>query len=65
MQLVEERSEKSGVNTDNFADQQQWDLFTHVKTSQETVDDKWKKYVRSQFIVSCFVVRKFGFYLYK
>lgn len=63
--LVENRHEKSSVNTKNFLDQQQWDLFDHVKITEEIVNDKLNKYIRSQFMVSCFIVRKFGFYFYK
>ncbi|CAF0865229.1 unnamed protein product [Brachionus calyciflorus] len=62
--LVECKSEKSGVNIECFADQQQWDLFDCVKITKNSFDDKWKKYVRSEFKVTCLVVRKYGFYLW-
>ncbi|RNA16276.1 gamma aminobutyric acid receptor subunit [Brachionus plicatilis] len=62
--LVENRTENSGVNKENFADQQQWELFDFVKISKNTFEDKWKKDVRSEFKVTCLVFRKYGFYLW-
>lgn len=63
--LVENEKEKSYVNYENFMDKQQYDLFEHVRIANETVLDNWRKCTRSQFVVSSFVIRKLGFYLYK
>lgn len=63
--LLENQLEASAVNTDDFQDQQQWDLFENVKATSGSVNDVFRKYERAQFQVSAFVVRKPGYYLYK
>ncbi len=63
--LLENENEKCYVNHENFMDQQQYNLFEHVRIVTSTTEDPWRKYTRSQFIVSSFVIRKMGFYLYK
>lgn len=65
IKFVEIESNKSFLNNGNFADQQQWDLFENVKVTIEDVYDNIKKCTRTQFMASCFVTRKTGFYLYK
>lgn len=63
--IVENPKDPCTINTEDFLDQQEWDLFGHVKTSQKTIYDKWRKYERTGFTVSCFIARKPGYYLYK
>jgi hypothetical protein len=63
--LLENEQEKCYVNHENFMDQQQYNLFEHVRIAHGTIKDDWRKCTRSQFIVSSFVIRKLGFYLYK
>ncbi len=65
VKLYENVKEKSYVNLECFMDQQQYNLLDSVKIRTEEVEDNWKKFVRSQFIVSSFVVRKVGFFIYK
>lgn len=62
--LVENKKEPCSINTADFLDQQEWDLFDHVKTNTKIIHDPWRKYDRSGFSVTCFIVRKPGYYLY-
>lgn len=63
--IVENKSNRSYLINESFADQQQWDLFEHVQVANQNIEDTFRNYTRSQLVVSCFVVRKTGFYLYK
>ena len=63
--IVENKREMCSINTEDFLDQQEWDLFEHVKTSYKTINDPWRKYERCGFVVSSFIARKPGYYLYK
>ena len=65
VEIVENKREACSINTEDFLDQQEWDLFEHVKTSYKTINDPWRKYERSGFAVSSFIARKPGYYLYK
>lgn len=65
IEIVENQSDPCSINTADFLDQQEWDLFNHVKTSQRTIYDPWRKYDRTGFSVSCYIARKPGYYLYK
>lgn len=65
VELVDNHLESCDVCTSGFLDQQQWDLFEHVKVSHEILHDPWNNYVRSEYKVSAFAVRKIGFYIYK
>lgn len=63
--ILENKKDMCSINTEDFLDQQEWDLFGHVKTSEKTTYDPWRKYERSCFSVTCFIARKPGYYLYK
>jgi hypothetical protein len=65
IELVENKKEPCSINTADFLDQQEWDLFDHVKTNTKIIHDPWRKYDRSGFSVTCFIVRKPGYYIYK
>lgn len=65
IEFVENQKDGCSINTEDFLDQQEWDLFSHVKTTQRTIYDPWRKYERTGFQVSCFIARKPGYYLYK
>lgn len=65
IEFVENEKDPCSVNTEDFLDQQEWDLFGHVTTSHKTIYDPWRKYDRAGFSVTCFIARKPGYYLYK
>jgi hypothetical protein len=63
--LVESKEEACSINTSEFLDQQEWDLFEHVKTSKKLIYDPLPQYDKAAFSATCFIVRKPGYYLYK
>lgn len=63
--FLESRLAESSISTDDFQDQQQWELFESVKPAEDKVYDNFRKFERAQFKVSAFVVRKHRFYLNK
>ena len=63
--IVENEKDCCSINTEDFLDQQEWDLFGHVDTSKKTIYDPWRKYNRTAFSVTCYIARKPGYYLYK
>ncbi len=65
VELVESREEPCSINTSEFLDQQEWDLFEHVKTSKKLIYDPLPQYDKAAFSATCFIVRKPGYYLYK
>ena len=65
VEIVENKANVCTINTADFLDQQEWDLFNHVETSNKIVNDTWRKFSRSCFTVTCFITRKPGYYLYK
>ena len=65
VQIVENKKDASSINTEDFLDQQEWDLFDFVECANKTIYDPWRKYDRSAFSVKSFISRKPGYYLYK
>lgn len=65
VEIVENKENPCSINTEDFLDQQEWDLFSCVKTTSKTINDPWRKYDRSGFSVTAFIARKPGYYLYK
>lgn len=65
IEFIENLKDGCSINTEDFLDQQEWDLFSHVKSSERFIFDPWRKYERTGFTVSCFIARKPGYYLYK
>ncbi len=65
VELVENEEEACRINTAEFLDQQEWDLFEHVKTSKKLIYDPLPQYDKAAFSATCFIVRKPGYYLYK
>ena len=63
--ICENEKDSCSINTEDFLDQQEWDLFGHVNTSKKTIYDPWRKYDRTAFSVTCYIARKPGYYLYK
>jgi hypothetical protein len=65
IQFVANERDPCSINTEDFLDQQEWDLFGHVTTTHKTIYDPWRKYERAGFAITCFIARKPGYYLYK
>jgi hypothetical protein len=65
VKIVENRGDCCSINTEDFLDQQEWDLFEHVSPINKVINDPWRKFERSGFSVRCYIARKPGFYLYK
>ncbi len=65
IEFIENDKDPCSINTEDFLDQQEWDLFGHVTTNNKIIYDPWRKYERAGFTVSCFISRKPGYYLYK
>lgn len=65
VQLNGNPRESSSISVDEFLDQQEWDLFSYVKISNEFVEDRRRKYERSTYTATGFIARKPGYYLYK
>ena len=63
--ICENEKDSCSINTEDFLDQQEWDLFGHVNTSKKKIYDPWRKYDRTAFSVTCYIARKPGYYLYK
>lgn len=63
--IAENTKDACSINTEDFLDQQEWDLYGHVNTSKKTIYDPWRKYDRTGFSVTCYISRKPGYYLYK
>ncbi len=62
VKLVENKSEPCSISTEIFLNQQEWDLFDYVKTSNVIVADAFKNYNRSVFCVTSFIARKPEYY---
>jgi hypothetical protein len=65
IQFVANEIDPCSINTEDFLDQQEWDLFGHVTTTHKTIYDPWRKYERAGFAITCYIARKPGYYLYK
>jgi hypothetical protein len=52
------------VNTQDFLNQQEWNIFTHVTTSTKTIKDLWNNCKRPCFSSTAFVSRKPGYFIY-
>jgi hypothetical protein len=52
VELVENRRDACSINTEDFLDQQEWDLYTHVNVTNKVLYDPWQKFDRSGFTVS-------------
>jgi hypothetical protein len=62
VKLVENKSDPCSISTEVFLNQQEWDLFDYVKTSNVIVADAFKNYNRSIFCVTSFIARKPEYY---
>lgn len=63
--FVENKTDLSKVDRANFFEEQQWELLHHVRVRCDQYKDDLNGFVRSRFMVSAYVVRKYQFYLYK
>ncbi len=65
VEIVENEKEPHSINTQDFLDQQEWDLFDFVKPGAKVIMDPWRKYERSAVLAKSYISRKPGYYLYK
>ena len=61
VKLVENESDASAVSTRMFLNQQEWDLFDYVKSSEKIINDTFKKCTRSGNSILKYVIKKFFF----
>lgn len=52
VELHENRRDACSINTEDFLDQQEWDLSDHVDSTNKVLYDPWQKYNRSGFTVN-------------
>ena len=62
--FVQNPEHQSTVNTNDFLNQQEWNIFTHVSTSKKTINDLWAKCKRPCYSTTAFVSRKPGYFIY-
>ncbi|CAC5383834.1 unnamed protein product [Mytilus coruscus] len=63
--LIEDRSSLSGVNTGTFMDAQEWDIYTHVETYEgKTTLEYASDETHPIFYAQCRVKRKVGYFLW-
>lgn len=55
---------ESTINTNDFQQQQEWNLYPHIETSEKTIYDIWKKQDRPSFTVSSTISRRPGYFIY-
>jgi len=65
VEIVENDKEPNSINTQDFLDQQEWDLFDFVKPGSKVIMDPWRKYERSAVLAKSYISRKPGYYVYK
>lgn len=52
------------INTNDFQQQQEWNLYSHVEISKKYIYDAWNKHERPCFTISSTISRRPGYYLY-
>ena len=52
------------INTEDFRQQQEWNLYSHLEISKKVKEDLWKNYNRPCYTVSSTVSRKPGYFIY-
>ena len=55
---------ESTINTNDFQQQQEWNLYPHIETSEKNIYDIWKKQERPSFTVSSTISRRPGYFIY-
>jgi hypothetical protein len=55
---------ESAINTKDFQQQQEWNLFTKIDTYHRDKHEKWKNLVRPVFTISATISRRPGYFLY-
>jgi hypothetical protein len=55
---------ESTVNTEDFQQQQEWNLYDHIQTSKRFIHDMWNGYERPCYSVSCVISRHPGYFIY-
>lgn len=64
VQFIHSAQNESTINTNDFQQQQEWNLYTHVETSKKFIYDAWNKHERPCFTISSTISRRPGYYLY-
>ena len=55
---------ESTINTNDFQQQQEWNLYSHIETSKKFIYDIWKKQERPCFTISSTISRRPGYFIY-
>ncbi|RNA23241.1 gamma aminobutyric acid receptor subunit [Brachionus plicatilis] len=55
---------ESTINTNDFQQQQEWNLYPHIETSEKNIYDIWKQQERPCFTVSSTISRRPGYFIY-
>ncbi|CAF1003742.1 unnamed protein product, partial [Brachionus calyciflorus] len=55
---------ESTINTNDFQQQQEWNLYSHIETSKKYIYDIWKKQERPCFTISSTISRRPGYFIY-
>jgi hypothetical protein len=55
---------QSIINTEDFQQQQEWNLFSHIIINKRYIFDVWRRHERPCFSVSSNIARRPGYYIY-
>lgn len=55
---------ESTINTNDFQQQQEWNLYPHIETSKKYIYDVWNKHDRPCFTISSTISRRPGYFIY-
>jgi hypothetical protein len=58
------KDNQSAINTKDFQQQQEWNLFTKIDTYHRDKQEKWRNLVRPVFTISATISRRPGYFLY-
>jgi hypothetical protein len=64
IQFIHSTQSESTINTNDFQQQQEWNLYSHVEVSKKYIYDAWNKHERPCFTISSTISRRPGYYLY-
>ncbi len=63
--IVEDKTKPTVINPARFYDRQEWSSFSFCRTTEHDYVDQFNGITSSQLKLSCFVVRRHQFYVYK
>ncbi len=55
---------QSIINTEDFQQQQEWNLYSHISINKKYIFDVWSKHERPCFSASSNIARRPGYYIY-